>query len=246
MVEIKNNKQKKFGFILHGLVNLCLVAVVCLTFFMCGFIVRDEAISVSKSYNGIIYAGNETSNKVALMINVYWGTEYLEDMLNTLDKHNAKATFFVGGTWVNEYPELCLEIIKRGHEIGNHGTHHKEHGKLSYETSYKEIQDCHESVLRLTGKTMNLFAPPGGSYNSTTVKSARDLNYTTILWTHDTIDWRDKNEELIFQRATSEVDSGDLILMHPTEATKNALDRIISFINGKKLTLDTVSNTIKE
>jgi len=246
MVDCEKRENKQVVFIIHGVVNLCLAAVVCLTFFMCGFFSSDKVMSVSKSYNGIIYAGNENSNKVALMINVYWGTEYLLDMLDILDKYNAKATFFVGGTWVNDEPELCLEIIKRGHEIGNHGTNHKEHGKINYEISYTEIKNCHDAVFRLTGISMNLFAPPGGSYNSSTVKSAKDLNYQTILWTHDTIDWRDKNEELIFQRATSEINSGDLILMHPTEATKNALERIILFINGKKLALDTVSNTIKD
>ena len=93
---------------------------------------------------------------------------------------------------------------------------------------------------------MNLFAPPGGSYNQDTVKCAAELGYKTILWTKDTIDWRDQNEELIYQRATENVQSGDLILMHPTKATKNVLERVIATINSKKLALDTVSNTIKE
>lgn len=236
----------KKNIVISSLVNFCLLLVVVLTFFACGIVKNNLAVTAHKSYNGVIYAGNETTNKVGIMINVYWGTEHLEEMLNTLEKHQAKATFFVGGTWVQENPELLIKIKNLGHEIGNHGTNHKEHGKLSYNVNQKEIQDCHDKVLRVLNINMNLFAPPGGSYNQDTVKCATALNYKTILWTKDTIDWRDQNEELIYQRATENIQSGDLILMHPTNATKNVLERVITTINSKKLALDTVSNTIKE
>lgn len=243
---MKKNKKERRSVVVSLLTNICLVAVIVITFFACGLVKTEVAVTVFKSYNGVIYAGNETSGKVGIMINVYWGTEYLEDMLKTLEENNAKATFFVGGTWVQENPELLDKIYKAGHEIGSHGTHHKEHGKLSYDANKKEIQDCHDSVLRVLNINMDLFAPPGGSYNSNTVKSASDLGYKTILWTKDTIDWRDQDEELIYSRATENIQSGDLILMHPTNATRNVLDKVLKYINGKKLTLDTVSNTIKE
>lgn len=237
---------KKNFFLLHGLINCCLASIIGITVALCSFLIEPDAIIASKTYNGVIYAGNEKSNKVALMINVYWGTEYLNDMLNILDKYNVKCTFFVGETWVNDYPQICQDIYNRGHEIGNHGTNHKEHGKLDYQGNYNEINKCTNTVERLLNIKMNLFAPPGGGYNSKTVEAANDLNYKTILWTKDTIDWRDKDEKLIFERATKNVVSGDLILMHPTEQTKNALEGIIEMIISKKLTLDTVSNTIKD
>lgn len=236
--------KKGVFLIVNLLTNLCLVLMVAVIFFACGFVQNEKYIQSFKSYNGVIYAGNEKSGNVALMINVYWGTEFLNDMLETLSKHNAKATFFVGGSWVDENPEILSEIKKAGHEIGNHGTNHKEHGKFGYDVNHREIQNCHEKVFRVLNINMNLFAPPGGSYNKETVKCAENLNYKTILWTKDTIDWRDQNEELIFSRATQNIQSGDLILMHPTNATRNALERIIKFINGKNLALETVSNTI--
>ena len=239
-------KDKKYFFIFHGLINFCLIAIIGVTIACCSFFNRLDVVAVFKSYNGVIYAGNEKSGKVALMINVYWGTEYLEEMLETLERFEAKCTFFVGKTWVEDNPELCRKIFKLGHEIGNHGSNHKEHAKLDYDANVREITGCTDAVLRITGKQMTLFAPPGGSYSQTTVKSAKDLGYQTVLWTHDTIDWRDKNEEVIFDRATSKMQSGDLILMHPTEATKNALPRILEFIKSKKLVPDTVSNTIKD
>ncbi len=237
--------MQKRNVVIHLLTSLCLCFIVALVVVSCG-IFNGEVVAVSKSYRGVIYAGNESSGKVALMINVYWGTEYLESMLQILKEEDAKCTFFVGETWVKENPEMLAKIYNDGHEIGNHGSTHADHKKLSYSQNVKEIEACHDIVAKVTGVKMNLFAPPGGSYSAETVKAAEDLGYKTILWTHDTIDWRDKDADLIFSRATSELQSGDLILMHPTEATRDALKRIILAVKSKKLCLDTVSNTIKD
>lgn len=238
------SKQEKVIF--HGVVNLVLCLFVAITALMLGLFGNEQVVSVYKSYNGVIYAGNEKSDKVALMINVYWGTEFINSILKVLEENQVKATFFVGKTWVETNPDLLKEIYEAGHEIGNHGSNHKEHGKLSYSQSYEEINNCTKAVFDCIGYQMNLFAPPGGSYNQATIKSAEDLKYKTILWTKDTIDWRDQDYKLIYQRATQNISSGDLVLMHPTRCTLQALQDIISTIKSKKLCLDTVSNTIKD
>lgn len=244
--ECKEKETKGQKVVLHGLVSFCLVFMVFVVALMCGFVGGEDVVATFKKYNGVIYKGSETNNRVALMINVYWGTEYLEEMLAVLEKNNAKATFFVGKTWVEENPELLKKMYLAGHEIGNHGSYHKEHGRLGFEQNKKEIDDCTLAVKKVLGIEMNLFAPPGGSYNKFTISAAESLGYETIMWTHDTIDWRDQNADLIKMRATSETVSGDLILMHPTKETAKAFEDIVLAINGKKLTLDTVSNTIKD
>lgn len=244
--EDKAKETKGQKVVLHGLVSFCLVFMVFVVALMCGFVGGEDVVATFKKYNGVIYKGSETNNRVALMVNVYWGTEYLEEMLAVLEKHKAKATFFVGKTWVEENPELLKKMYLAGHQIGNHGSYHKEHGRLGFEQNKKEIDDCTLAVKKVLGIQMNLFAPPGGSYNKFTISAAESLGYETIMWTHDTIDWRDQNADLIKMRATSETVSGDLILMHPTKETAKAFEDIVLAINGKKLTLDTVSNTIKD
>jgi len=143
-----------------------------------------------------------------------------------------------------ENPMLLKRIYDDGHEIGNHGYTHKEHGKLSYEKNLEEILKCHEMVKEILNFEMNLFAPPGGSYNKNTTKSASDLNYKTIMWTRDTIDWRDHNESLIYNRAITNMTGGDLILMHPTKETSMALNKIISYVNDNGLEIRPVSHII--
>ena len=91
---------------------------------------------------------------------------------------------------------------------------------------------------------MTLFAPPSGAFNKHTSYIAKNLGYKTIMWSKDTIDWRDQDENLIFSRATKNCESGDLILMHPTKATAQALDKVIKFYKEKGLNVDTVSKNI--
>ncbi len=203
-------------------------------------------VRASKIINGVYYCGDENSKKVSLMINVYWGTEYLDDMLQILKDNDVKTTFFVGGTWAVAQSDMLEKIYKAGHEIGNHGYSHKDQGKLSAENNLKEISTTHELVKKLIGVEMNLFAPPSGSYNKKTVEMANSLGYKTIMWTdgRDTIDWRDKDSDLIYNRAIKNCKGGDFVLMHPTEATKNALDKIIKTLKNSGFSLCTVSENL--
>ncbi|MBQ7452771.1 MAG: polysaccharide deacetylase family protein [Clostridia bacterium] len=195
--------------------------------------------------NGVYYSGNTETKNVSLMINVYWGTEFLDSMLKTLKDHNVKTTFFVGGSWVNDNPEVLKKVYAQGHEIANHGFYHKDHENLTAERNREEISYNHQVVKATIGVDMNLFAPPSGSYSKTTVKVANDLGYKTIMWTRDTIDWRDHDADLIYSRATSKMSGGDLILMHPTAQTAQALPKILDYIEQNGFLATTVSETLR-
>ena len=215
---------KKEKLVVHVFSNI-IIAVLVLVMALFSF-----GMGKGKTAKSTIYAGDKSSNKVSLMINVYWGTEYLKSMLETLKKHNIKTTFFVGGSWAVENPDLLRQMHEAGHEIASHGYNHKEHGKLDY-----------KQLLKID---MELFAPPGGSYNKNTVSAASDLGYKTIMWTRDTIDWRDHDTNLIYNRAVVGMQGGDLILMHPTANTAEALEKIIEYAKNHSFLLTTVSNTL--
>lgn len=192
----------------------------------------------------VIYAGDENKNNVSFMINVYQGEEYVKNILDILDVYKVKTTFFIGGSWAVKNIDLIKEIYTRGHELGNHGFYHKDQDKLDYETNLQEIKMCHEVVSKNLGVEMNLFAPPSGAYNLNTVDAAISLNYKTIMWTHDTIDWRDQDADLIYNRATKDLSNGDLILMHPTKKTVAAMTNIITTAINNGFNPTTVSNCL--
>jgi len=218
-------------------------------FFMLGVVMLVTTVHEIRSVFSIndnqpYYLGNTASPNVSLMINVYWGNEYLPSMLNTLAEENIKATFFVGGTWASQYSDLLRQIVGAGHEIGNHGFFHKDHKNLNYEQNQNEIYNTHKLIQELSGIEMMLFAPPSGSFSKTTLQVAGELGYRTIMWSKDTIDWRDKDKSLIYNRAIKNPKNGDLILMHPTEATTKMLGDIIKFYKNNDFNLVTVSENI--
>lgn len=192
----------------------------------------------------IYYCGNPKNNIASLMFNVYMGNEYVEEIINVLSEKNVKATFFVGGIWVNKNEECFMKIYNSGNEIASHGYWHKDHSNISDDEQINEIVMTDELVNKLTGIKMGLFAPPSGAYNKQTAIIAKNLNYKTILWSKDTIDWRDQDVNLITTRATNNVKAGDFILMHPTNSTAKALPKIIDIILSKGLNISTVSECL--
>lgn len=193
----------------------------------------------------IIYSGNTANNTISLMFNVYMGNEHVESILQTLEKHDVKATFFVGGVWVNKNEDCFKQIVKSANEIGSHGYWHKDHDKIPDNEQANEILLCEKLVQDICGIKMTLFAPPSGAYNKQTPIIAQNLGYKTIMWSKDTIDWRDQDENLIFERATTNAQAGDLILMHPTKATASVLERIILKYKELGFNVNTVGENLK-
>ena len=192
-----------------------------------------------------IYRFAENGKGVSLMFNVYMGTEYVYRILEILSENEAKATFFIGGCWADDNVDCLRTIYEQGHEIGNHGYFHKAQETLGLDGNKREIEDCNRFVELAIGISPTLFAPPSGAYNDATLEAVGMLNMKTILWSKDTIDWRDKNAALIYSRATKNVKVGDFILMHPTEKTAEALGDILKYYKKNSLTAVTVSENLQ-
>ncbi len=188
--------------------------------------------------------GNRKSDKISLMFNVYEGAEIVEGILSVLEKYGARATFFVGGCFIDDHAELLEKIARGGNEIANHGYFHRDHSSLGEEGNYDEIVNTHKVIKALSGKDMNLFAPPSGAYGQQTLKAAQNAGYSVILWSKDTIDWRDNNVKTIVRRATDGARGGDLVLMHPKAHTLQALPEILDYYKNAGLVPVTVSENI--
>ena len=137
-----------------------------------------------------------------------------------------------------------FQIYSLGHEIGNHGYLHKDHSKLDYDLNLDEIKATHNLVKQCFNIDMCLFAPPSGEYNNATIDVCDMLGYQVIMWSKDTIDWRDQDINLIYNRATGAISNGDLVLMHPTEATIKALPMIITYLMANGFNIVPVSQNI--
>ncbi|WP_244163244.1 polysaccharide deacetylase family protein [Paenibacillus pectinilyticus] len=190
-----------------------------------------------------IYKGNPKKPMVSFMINVAWGNEFLPSILDTLRKENVHATFFFDGSWLKKNTEMAKRIQSEGHEISNHAYSHKDMRTVSRSKAVEEISKT-EDLLKQLGVKNTLFAPPSGYFSQETVQVASEFKLQTVLWTFDTIDWKNPGASRILERLSTNVEPGTLILMHPTASSRDALPGMISMIKKKGLTLGTVSDTL--
>ena len=237
MKVVQSKKIRKLSVVVMAILTVCISA-----FYY--FSLKDTVAAVSTKIQ-TIRNGNRDSNKVALMFNCYENTQVVKGIADTLEKYGFHATFFLGGCFADDNIELMKYLVEKGHELANHGYFHKEHSKLSESQNLLEIQNCHNIVKAHTGIEMNLFAPPSGDYNKTTIEVCEKIGYKVILWSLDTIDWRDKNEKIVYNRATEKIKGGDFVLMHPKQHTLKVLPDILNFYLQKGLVVTTVSQCME-
>ncbi len=193
-----------------------------------------------------IYRGHPDKKMVALTINVAWGNEYIPSMLETLKKNQVSATFFLEGRWVKENPALAKMIGDAGQEIGNHSYTHPDMKTLSSDSTREQLVKTNDIIEAATGKKVNWFAPPSGSFRDETITIASELGLGTIMWTVDTIDWQRPSTSTILERVTKKVHPGAIVLMHPTEPTSQSLDSLIVQLKQQGYKIGNISSLLDE
>lgn len=162
-----------------------------------------------------IYRGNPKKNMVSLMINVAWGNEHLESILKTLAEHNVRATFFLDGSWVAKNPTLARQISDAGHEIGSHAYSHPMMSRLTKDRIIDEIEKTNRIIKDTLGLEVTLFAPPSGDYDHRVVSLAWERKMLTVLWTLDTVDWRNPPVQDMVNKIIKHVNPGKSHLNAP-------------------------------
>jgi len=121
-------------------------------------------------------------------------------LLDLLDRYNAKATFFLIGSYVRECPELVKETVARGHLVGNHTETHPNLFRRSQREIRIELRLCHDAISNTLGSPPKWFRPPFGFRNPWVVPAARELGYRTVMWTLLPGDWKEKPLEWLIPR----------------------------------------------
>ena len=241
MVELNKLTDRKLN-VITAVILTAIVSGVIAVCFLPGDVV---VISNGESYSAI-YNGDRKSKKISLTFNVYEGAEIVEGILGVLEEEGVKATFYIGGCWADDNEKVLSEIAGSGNELGNHGYFHRNHKKLDYDGNYNEINAADAVITALSGIKPVLFAPPSGSFSALTLNAAADLGYKVIMWSKDTIDWRDSDEKKLISRATDKLSGGDIILMHPKKHTLKVLPEIIKRIKAQGYEIVTVGENIRD
>lgn len=150
-------------------------------------------------------------------------------IIETLTEYSAHATFFMVGENVTMYPERVKMVYDAGCEIGNHTVNHKDLKKLSKAEVKKEIEDNQTNINAAIGTTISsLVRPPYGNVNDT-VKEA--CAHPMINWSVDTLDWKTRNADSVFEEVKKSTKDGSIILMHDLySSTADAVKMVVPWL----------------
>lgn len=209
-----------------------------------------EVSSLAQNNDIFFKNGSRKEKLIALTFDDGPHPKETNEILDVLDKYNVKGTFFVVGKHATWYSKPLIRASKEGHEIGNHTFSHPDISNLSNDDIKKEMKDCEDTLVKLTGKKPTLFRPPYGSYSEDELSQiAKESGYKIILWTTiDARDWTNPPAAQISNEIINKVQNGDIILLHDygTENTVKALNVIIPTMTQKGYRFVTVSELISE
>lgn len=194
---------------------------------------------MNKNYD--IKPNEESTNKKIVLLTFDDGpkeAKTINAIFDTLEKHHAKAIFFVNGYRIKEHPDLLKLIQQRGGFIGNHSWDHIVLKDRPYAEVKKQIEDVQRIVKEVTGETPVFFRPPHGAGGDVGRKVAAENGLLYMTWSNGSLDWTMSEKEenktgKIVKNVTSQLHSGSNILMHELPWTTEALDTLLTTLEGK-------------
>ena len=212
-----------------------------------GNVTADEL----KKYNAW-YVGDKNKKTIYLTFDCGYENGNTEPILDALKKHNAKATFFVVGHFLESAPDIVKRMEEEGHAVGNHTYHHPDMSSISDLASFqKEIDDVASLYQSITGKeVVKYYRPPQGKYSTENLKMAKELGYNTFFWSLAYVDWNVDNQptkEEAFDKLLTRIHPGAIVLLHSTSKTNGEiLDELLTKWEEMGYTFAPLSELIAE
>ena len=186
-----------------------------------------------RKYN-TYFIGNGDDKVLYLTFDCGYENGNTEKILEALKKHDAKATFFVVGHFLETSPDLVRKMVEEGHTVGNHTYHHPDMSEIADVSSFqKEVEDVKLLYEEITDKEMvKFYRPPQGKYSESNLKMAKELGYYTFFWSLAYVDWDPDNQptkEEAFEKLTGRIHPGAIVLLHNTSKTNGEiLDELLT------------------
>ncbi len=193
-------------------------------------------IQLVYSNEGNIYSFGDVNEKVIyLTFDDGYPYNNTKEILNILNEHEIKATFFFEGNFMNDCRSLIKSIDDSGHSIANHTYSHTPITKLSNYQIKEEFNKFENTYKEITNKELvKYFRPPEGKYTNDKLKFIESLGYKIFFWTVNFVDYDRKNDlgaEYAYNYITNNTSNGDIILMHTlTDSNVEALPYIIEYL----------------
>lgn len=170
------------------------------------------------------------------------GSNPTEEILNTLEEYNARATFFMCPVRIESSNNFLEREIALGCELGNHTYDHKH---LGNNVTAEDISRGSERIKELCGQAPTIFRCPGGIFTSVIQDECIKENMPLAYWSVDTKDWSSKNADAVYDQCMNDVYDGSIILMHDIyPSTAEAVKRIVPELIEQGYQIVTVTELI--
>lgn len=193
------------------------------------------AISAQKQYGDMnsLFIGEAENKRLWLTFDEGYENGYTEKILDTLASKGAKATFFITQDYAEKNPGLIKRMIAEGHTVGNHSYSHPSLPECSNEDLYNEIMQLHNYISKNFGYEMYVMRPPKGEFSERVLACAKELGYTTVLWSFAYQDWLTENQPeptAAYDKITSKTHNGAVYLLHAVSKTNaEILPKVIDY-----------------
>ncbi|MCD4736018.1 MAG: polysaccharide deacetylase family protein [Bacteroidales bacterium] len=154
-------------------------------------------------------------------------------ILDILQRFNAKATFFCTGNRAKKYPEIILKIIDSGHMLGNHGFDHKNGWNTSTEEYFEDVVKCKNVI------NSSLFRPPYGRILNPQIKKLKNAGFKIVMWSVLSGDF-DKNikPDKCTSNIINNTNPGSIIVLHDNpgfiKVSLTVLEKSLESLSKKK------------
>lgn len=206
------------------LVLLCLMYVAGLT---AGAVVnRSSMLTPAMRVSEYQDMNTEEKKRIAITFDDGPNPNYTEELLKGLKKRGVKATFFLLGSEVEEYPDIVKDINKDGHLIGVHSYEHVNFGQIGDAQALQQVEKTQEAIYQVTGEYPDFIRPPYGCWK----KELDDqIPMIEVLWDVDPCDWATTDSGTVVQRILSQVKDGSIILLH--DASRSSVQAAFTAID---------------
>jgi len=198
-----------------------------------------QAISWCVPWAVVVRGPTSPARHVALTFDDGPHPENTPRILDILDAHNARATFFVQGNMAGRHPGLTREIARRGHQVGNHGYAHQDARKLKSAEYVADVLHAQAVIEDLLGKALpRFFRPPYGNVTLHSTLSLLRHRFRFIFWSLDSRDsFIEDAASLMAHLERQRLETGCIMLLHDDyRQTAEALQDIIALLRRKQLT----------
>ena len=181
-----------------------------------------------------VYLGDETQKKLYLTFDAGYENGCTAQILDTLEKHQVKAAFFLVGNYIEQNPELVCRMAEAGHTVGNHTYHHYDMSKIADKATFtEELRSLEQLYEETTGQQLSKFyRPPQGVYSQENLQMAQELGYHTVFWSLAYMDWvndKQPTADAAFSKLIPRIHNGAIVLLHSTSRTNvEILDELLT------------------